>query len=1273
MNRYIAIIAVVLSLIIGLANSSSHPTGGSSGYTGAPGDSTCGQCHSGSNSALDGTVTIEGLPSNIITNNTYTITVRVTNPNGNAVKGGFQLLALTGANLNAGSMSNTSTSTIIKTVSGGKQYFGHSPAINFPGSNELVHTVDWTAPATTGSNPIIKFYASSVIANGNGGTSGDRVVFDNVELSISGGTAALGVTISNEQPTSCANSQDGSAIANPTGGTPNYNFSWSNGSTSMTPNDLPPGTSTVTVTDASGSTATASVTITSPDELIVASTGSTICFGGTNGSVTSFTTGGVGFYNYQWSNGSTSENQSGLSPGTYTITVTDGNNCTASSTTAVSTSPVMTINGTAVNLSCSDSQDGSISVSQTGGTSPFTYAWSNGLTGSTIFNLTAGAYTVTVTDVALCTALETFQINAPLPLTNQITTTDVSCFGESNGSVAVNTSGGNSPYEYQWSNGATSSGTSSTINNLTAGDYTVTVTDFFDCQIESTVTITEPSSLNIVVTNTQNVSCFEGMDGSLSLAVTGNTGSVSYLWSNGGSTNTISNLSAGTYTVTITDNGTNCTQTISYDITEPTAITATISATNVTCHGGSDGEMSVIASGGTGNYTYVWNNDETTATISNLFAGTYTVAVMNGPLCVYTVSGIVSQPSPIIVEVISSTPVSCLGAENGSITLISSNGTAPYDYVWSNGATTEQLSNVGAGIYMVTVTDANDCSSMGQFTVGTTNSFNISLDSVMNIACFGDSTGYASVASNPSYTYLWSNGDTTNYSENLLAGIYTVVAIDDAGCESNPVNINISQASLIMATSTTIDTLLCPGETYGNISLELSGGTGPLTYQWSTSDTLLTLDSLVAGIYTIDISDDTGCTESYMYEVIQIAPIQVDSTLWQDVACYGESNGEILVFASGGYNSLQYAWSNGQSGDTVSNLEVGLYILTISDQNNCSVIDSFEVTQPDSLSVIVQIMDETTFGLNDGSISLTATGGNQPLSIIWDNGATSFTIDSLSPGIYYYTVFDSNECSINGWAVVGGGSCSLSATYETVNSSCFNTPDGAIILYVDGNVGATSVAIYTQNTLVESTLDALWASTYTIIIQDSLGCTSILTDITIASTYPAIVLDSLDIVNPTGVTKNDGSISANISGGSGPLTYSWSKDFVQISTDVSISNLLPGLYSLEVTDSIGCVLKINNILLSFTSSTTDEVIGNFTIVPNPVTSTMNILSTQDKVDEVEIQDTHGRSLYKQANVYAEKNIQIAESTISTLSNGVYFARIKSGKFIIIKKFVIINQ
>ncbi|MBK9734589.1 MAG: T9SS type A sorting domain-containing protein [Saprospiraceae bacterium] len=1268
-NKNTVVGAAVITFLMALASSGSHPTSGSAGYTGAPGDSSCGQCHTGGNGSFDGEVIISGLPTTIMTGDTYTITVTVTNPNGNAVRGGFQLLALTGTNTNAGSMTETDPFAEIKTVFGGKKYFGHSPAQNFPVSNEISFSVDWTAPASTGSNPNIKFYASAVIANNGDGNQNDLVVLTNQIIPIMGNnTMPLVVTLNNVQNVTCANLSNGSATASPTGGITPYLYAWNNGSNVASPTNLPSGLAVVTVTDNAGTTSTASTNISAPPTITASAFGSVVCVGATNGTASVSASGGSGGFTYNWTNGGTNAIISNLSAANYTVTVTDINSCSTTRVATVSTSPNMVLTGNQTNISCNGGMNGSATVIVNGGSNPISYSWTNGSVSSTISNLTAGSYTVTVTDAVLCTKTSTFTITQPLVLSATFSNiNNVTCNGGNNGSATVTFSGGTPIYSYQWSNGATGTGISSTQNNLIAGTYMITVTDLFDCQKISSVTITQPIGLTIQVTNQQNVTCNGLANGTLTVGTGGTIGSPVYAWSNGFSTNTISNLSVGSYTVTVTDNGTGCSKASSYSISQPTLLTSNVSSImNVSCNGGSNGGATITGVGGNGAYAYIWSNGGTSSTKTNLAAGTYTITVTDSQSCTTSGNVTITQPLPIAINLMNNTPAACIGVNNGALSVSSSNGSNPYQYLWNNGLTSSSILNLAAGIYTVTTTDVNNCTASNSFTVGTNASFNLSQNTVTNVTCNGTASGAASIVPSPGFTYLWSNGSTAASILNVTAGMYTVTGTNQAGCQSIPLSINITQPGEIISSILQSDTILCFGEpNNGSLSLQLSGGTGVLNYVWSNNTTTLDLNGLGTGSYTISITDSNNCPKNYTYHVINAPLINIDEAQLDSIICFGESNGQISLTTSGGVGNLMYHWSNNENDDTISNLSAGIYQLTITDQNGCLKLDTFNVEQPDSLEFIINIVDESESGMNDGMITVTPIGGTSPFNILWSNGESDFAIDSLAPGLYTFQILDSNDCSSSGFGVVGGGNCALSATYELVNPTCFNTYDGEINLNISGDFEDYDIQLFSGSELLHYPLDSVPAGTYSIIIQDSMMCLSIIPNILINSVHPPINLDNLIIVQPTSSISKDGSLNALISGGEGNLNYLWTKNGVNIGTTASITNLMTGTYVLQVTDNAGCKLTTPNILLQAPNGTHEEVVSNVHIAPNPVTDILYIKNnTNFNVVKIAIFNLQGQ------NIYQEQNTNIEYINTNHIPGGLYYVQINIGEFVIAKKILI---
>ncbi|MBK8846372.1 MAG: DUF11 domain-containing protein [Bacteroidetes bacterium] len=435
------------------------------------------------------------------------------------------------------------------------------------------------------------------------------------------------------------------------------------------------------------------------------------CFGNSTGNASVSVSFGFAPYAYLWSNGVTTSNNANIVSGTYIVTVTDSKGCTETGTVQVSqpnAQLVATCSGTPV--SCKNGNDGSSSVTATGGTSPYSYAWSNGASTSSNNNVPAGTYTATVTDANGCTATCSFTVTEPTQLVATCSGTPVSCKNGNDGSSSVTATGGTSPYSYAWSNGASTSSN----NNVPAGTYTATVTDANGCTATCSFTVTEPTQLVATCSGTP-VSCKNGNDGSSSVTATGGTSPYSYAWSNGASTSSNNNVPAGTYTATVTDaNG--CTATCSFTVTEPTQLVATCSGTPVSCKNGNDGSSSVTATGGTSPYSYAWSNGASTSSNNNVPAGTYTATVTDANGCTATCSFTVTEPTQLVATC-SGTPVSCKNGNDGSSSVTATGGTSPYSYAWSNGASTSSNNNVPAGTYTATVTDANGCTATCSFTV----------------------------------------------------------------------------------------------------------------------------------------------------------------------------------------------------------------------------------------------------------------------------------------------------------------------------------------------------------------------------------------------------------------------------------------------------------------------------------------------------------------------------------------------------------------------------
>jgi len=520
----------------------------------------------------------------------------------------------------------------------------------------------------------------------------------------------------------CNGGATGSATVSAAGGN-GFAYDWTPGNPAgdgtATATGLTAGTWTCTVTNSCGLSSATSFTITAPATALTATQSQTdvSCNGGFNGTASVVASGGTGAYTYLWSpSGGTAATATGRTAGSYTVTITDANGCSIQKNFTISAPAALTATQSQTDVSCNGGFNGTASVVASGGTGAYTYLWSpSGGTAATATGRTAGSYTVTITDANGCSIQKNFTINAPAALTATQSQTDVTCNGGSNGTASVVASGGTGAYTYLWS---PSGGTAATATGRTAGSYTVTITDANGCSIQKNFTINAPAALTATQSQT-DVSCNGGSNGTASVVASGGTGAYTYLWSpSGGTAATATGRTAGSYTVTITDaNG--CSIQKNFTINAPAALTATQSQTDVSCNGGSNGTASVLASGGTGAYTYLWSpTGDTAATATGLSEGSYTVTITDANSCSIQKDFTINAPAALTATQ-SQTDVSCNGGSSGTASVVASGGTGAYTYLWSpSGGTAATATGLSEGSYTVTISDANGCSIQKNFTIG---------------------------------------------------------------------------------------------------------------------------------------------------------------------------------------------------------------------------------------------------------------------------------------------------------------------------------------------------------------------------------------------------------------------------------------------------------------------------------------------------------------------------------------------------------------------------
>jgi streptogramin lyase len=482
------------------------------------------------------------------------------------------------------------------------------------------------------------------------------------------------------------------------------------------------------------------------------------------------------------------------------------------------------------NVLCNGGTDGTATATASGNIAAVTYAWSNGGTTATISNLAAGTYSVTISESASCTAVASYTVTEPAILDITCDKTDVTTNGGADGTATVNATGGTSPYTYLWNSGETTA----TISGKTSGTYTVTVTDANGCTALCNSTINEPGCNLSAAADGTNVLCNGGTDGTATATASGNIAAVTYAWSNGGTTATISNLTAGTYSVTITETA-SCTAVASYTVTEPAILDITCDKTDVTTIGGTDGTASVVATGGTSPYAYLWNSGETTASISNKTSGTYTVTVTDANNCTAICNSTINEPGCNLSASADGTNVLCNGGTDGTATATASGNIAAVTYAWSNGGTTATISNLAAGTYSVTISESASCTAVASYTVTEPAILDITCDKT-DVTTNGGSDGTATVSATGGtspYTYLWNSGETTASISSKTSGTYTVTVTDANGCNdvcSSSINepgalCNLTSAGLAGATCNDNGTSADATDDYISFTLNPTGTT----------------------------------------------------------------------------------------------------------------------------------------------------------------------------------------------------------------------------------------------------------------------------------------------------------------------------------------------------------------------------------------------------------------------------------------------------------------
>ncbi|MBL7809837.1 MAG: gliding motility-associated C-terminal domain-containing protein [Saprospiraceae bacterium] len=784
-----------------------------------------------------------------------------------------------------------------------------------------------------------------------------------------------------------------------------YTYLWSNAVTDEDLTALLPGTYTVTVTANNGCTEISTINVpNNSNTFSVAGAAAPLTDCATNNGAINLNITPAGSYTYLWSNAATDEDLAGLAPGTYTVSVTESGSCTATASFFVIDQRTNPITAQALTPELCGQADGAIDLTVSGGATPYGYAWSNTSVTEDLNNLTAGIYTVTVTDANNCTATSSATIpgnTISFALSGNATANSSCVLNTGAVDLSVNPAGA---YTFTWSNAEVTED----INNVSAGTYTVTVSAGGNCTNTAAFNITSNVPTPAISQTTTAAEC-GAADGAIDLSVSGSPMPYTYLWSNMAITEDLNGVLSGSYTVTVTA-GNGCTSTQAITVPENVFAPAIASAPSpssscVVNNGSIDLTVTPI-----GTYTYLWSNTAITEDLNNIAAGIYTVTVSAGGACTSTAVITVGSnvPTPAIANAINNADCS---AASGSIDLTITGSPAPYTFLWSNMAITEDLNNILSGAYTVTVTGGNGCTTSQTFTVqndvftpAITSNLTPSTSCVVNNGAVDLTVTPVGV-----YTYLWSTTAITEDLSNLAPGTYTVTVSAGGTCTSTA-SVTISANTPAPALSNVPTPAAC-GLAVGSIDLTVSGSQTPYTFQWSNSAITEDLANITGGTYTVTVTAGNGCTstQSIVVQDITVAPSLASTVTPNNSCATGNGAIDLNVTPVGAYT---FNWSNGAVTEDLSGLDPGTYTVTVSAGGACTGTVSVQIAdqstnpQANITSVGTALNCDITSIVLNGAV----TGTNNPVNLQWSlNGnplGSNATLTATAPGQYDFVVVD---------------------------------------------------------------------------------------------------------------------------------------------------------------------------------------------------------------------------------------------------------------------------
>ena len=922
--------------------------------------------------------------------------------------------------------------------------------------------------------------------------------------------------------------------------------------------------------------------------------------------------------------------------GTYSVTITDNNGCFGDDLITLSNPDSIQINFSlsnynGSNISCNGNNDGSINTSITGAT-PINFSsiiWTdingnlipslNIINDTTLVDMYAGTYFITVSDINGCTSVLSVELTEPNILINNFTTDSITCYGGSDGVAYSVPEGGTAPYQISWSTGSTND----TIFGLDGFSlYYVQISDANNCpMLLDTIQLLQPDILQIteiIITPT----CYGINDGQIILSsISGATGPYTYLWNDTlSSTGTIlANINSGEYICNITD-ALGCSEDITFNVDTIFAIdvnTSIISDYNglpLTCYGDTNASILSFATGGTAPYTYFWVNSVINDTLSNsdslinIGAGTYIAYAIDNNGCQDFLPITIDNPDSLTFSFqtsdYNSFNISCNGYNDGLINVLinGGNGIDFNTLLWNTGDTDTLIDNLSVGTYSFSVEDNNGCGANGQITLISPDAIYLALSSD-SLLCFGDSNASSVIDSlnnaiSP-LNYFWSNGQSLPIANNLSAGTYTLTITDNNNCAISSSTVVYEPNSLVSSISITSSyngsQISCYAAQDASATINSFGGVTPYNYSLDSVyySSISTFNNLGQGFLNVFTSDANGCSTND--SVLILHPDQISANLQVELypSCDGVNNGEITSLSAGGIGQYYYQWSTNNSlTNLITSLSSGIYSVLITDDNGCEVSDSITLNSLYNLNSVITSTQVSCTGYSDGTVTLNLLNGTNPFSYQWSNGMNISNISGLSAGTYNVLVTDSNGCQLIDSVEVTESDSVLTFTSSVITPSCYLESDGSISVIVSGGLGDYVYSWSTGD--VSSSITNLIANTYILNVTDSVGC---LVSDTFTINQPLPLTYSLLSNDISCFGNNDGNADIQVSGGTLPYNYSINGLNISIGLSLTLDSLMSGSYLINVIDSNGCSLQDSIIiqepeLLSSTIELTDPLCYN---------------------------------------------------------------------------------